>query len=917
MDERHMYQNDHHTPTDRNLLGLVCWIVILSSLYLLSTRHSLLFHSIIEIAAVTVAFAIFLIVWNSQQFIQNGYMLFLGVACLFVGAFDLVHTLAYKGMGVFAGDGANLATQLWIATRYVESLSFLLAPIFLRRRPRVAWVFFTYAVVSCLLLASIFYWRVFPLCFDDAQNRLTTFKEISEFLIIAILLASALLLRKTGGDFDPRVRKWVQWSILLTMASEFMFTWYTDPYEGTNAVGHLLKLLSFYAVYKALIEIGLREPYDLLYRESKQRQSDLQKAHDDLEVRVRQRTAELSHTVETLQEEVQARLRAEQRSRASETRYRTLVERVPVITHVFALDGTGATLYISPQVEPILGFASAEYTDDPHMWASRLHPNDRERVLAEMFRKRAPDTPFVLEYRMLTRDNRVLWFRDKATVVEDSVGKGLCVQGVMYDITTQKRMEQELTSQSKTLEAFFRDSITPLVILDRQFNFVSVNQAYADSCRRDISEFKGHNHFEFYPDPENQRIFEETVRTKTTYHVQAKPFRFPDHPEWGLTYWDWTLVPILDASGEVESLVFSLRDVTVRRRAELALIEKEAYLRTVVSNAPIILFATDARGTVTVLEGRALAALKRERDELIGTNIYERYRHVPNFVKQMRCVLEGQDVVCEAKLAPGRTFDVRCSPLRGERDEIAGILGVALDITDAKRAEAKILADQEQLRALTAQLLRVEDQERRAMATELHDSVGQILAFIKIEMGELRRTELPPHVTQSVNHIREQVNEAIRQTRSLTFEISPPELYTLGLEPALEELTQRFSQERQIECTIQDSEDPKPLSDQMKTLLYRSVRELLVNAAKHAQASRVHVTVDRVDNDIRIAVEDDGIGFDTSRLQDRSPHGTAGFGLFSIRERLTHMGGGVYIHSGHTKGTKVVLRAPLENGGSR
>ena len=92
--------------------------------------------------------------------------------------------------------------------------------------------------------------------------------------------------------------------------------------------------------------------------------------------------------------------------------------------------------------------------------------------------------------------------------------------------------------------------------------------------------------------------------------------------------------------------------------------------------------------------------------------------------------------------------------------------------------------------------------------------------------------------------------------------------------------------------------------------------KLLVNAAKHAQASHVHVTVDRIDNDIRIAVEDNGIGFDTSRLQDRSPHGTSGFGLFSIRERLTHMGGGVYIQSGHTKGTKVVLRAPLENGGS-
>jgi len=894
---------------------LVCWIVILSSLYLLSTRHYLLFHSIVEIATVAVAFAIFLIFWNSRRFVQNGYMLFLGVAYLFVGAFDLIHTLSYKGMGVFAGQGANLPTQLWIATRYMESLSFLLAPLFLRRQLKVTWIFLSYVAVSCLLLASIFFWKVFPVCFDGVQNRLTLFKEVSEFVIIGVLLASVLVLLKQRKAFDARVLKWVCWSIILTMASEFMFTRYTSPYEETNAIGHLAKLLSFYFVYKALIEIGLREPHDLLYRELKQHQIDLQKARDDLEVRVRQRTAELSHAVETLQEEVQARIHAEQRYRESEMKFRTLVERVPVITHVVALDGTGATLYISPQVEPILGFASTEYTDNPHMWASRLHPDDRERVLSEMFRIREPDTPFVLEYRMLTRDNQVLWFRDKATVVEDSGGSGLCVQGVMYDITKEKQMEYELASLSKTLEAFFRYSITPLVILDRHFNFISVNQAYANCCQRDISEFKGHNHFEFYPDQENQRIFEETVRTKTTYQVQAKPFCFPDHPEWGLTYWDWTLVPILDASGEVESLVFSLKDVTERRRAELALIEKETYLRTVVSNAPVILFATDAQGGVTVLEGRGLAALKQEHDELIGANIFERYRDIPDFVKQIRRVLEGHDVVCEVEFVSGRTFDVRCSPLRGERDEIAGIMGVALDITDAKKAEAKILANQRQLRALTAQLLSVEDQERRSIATELHDSVGQILAFIKIEMGELRRAELPPNLAQTVNHIREQVNEAIKQTRTLTFEISPPELYTLGLEPALEELTQRFSQERLIECTVQDSEDPKPLSDQMKTLLYRSVRELLVNAAKHAEASRVSVTVDRVDNDIRIAVEDNGIGFDTSRLQDHSPHRTAGFGLFSIRERLTHMGGGMYIQSDHRKGTKVVLRAPLENGG--
>lgn len=790
-----MDQDDHHERTDRMIFAGVCWAIVLSALYVLSRHRFLLFHSVVEVASISVAFAIFMIVWNSRKFTQNGYMLFLGTAFLSVGVLDLIHTLAYKGMGVFPDHGVNLPTQLWIAARYLESLSFLVAPFFLRWRFNVAWVLLVYTILLCLVLLSIFSWGVFPACYSDVHGRLTSFKEISEFIIIGILLAALLVLFANRRAFDSRVLKWICCSITLTILSEFMFTRYTNPYEMTNAVGHLLKLVAFYCVYKALIEIGLREPYNLLYRGLKQREVDLQRARDDLETRVRRRTAELSQTVETLQEEVEARMRAERSYRESEKKYRTLVERIPAITHVVSLEET-ATLYISPQVEPILGFAPSAYADAPDLWAARLHPDDRHGVLTEMHRSRDPNTPFVLEYRMLARDNRTVWFRDEAVLVQDTGGRGLCVQGVMYEITEQKRMEQELAAQSKTLEAFFEYSITPLVILDDRFNFVSVNPAYAEFCRRDICEFEGRNYFELYPNPEYQQIFQETVQTKTPHQVSAKPFCFPDYPEWGVRYWDWTLVPILGDDGEVASLVFSIKDVT-----------------------------------------------------------------------------------------------------------------------DAKKAEEKILADQVQLRALTSELLSVEDQERRAIAMELHDSVGQILAFIKIEMGELCRARLDPKLVQTVSHIREQVDAAIQQTRTLTFEISPPELYTLGLASGLEELTRRFSHDRQIECTIQDTDDLKPLSDQMKTLLYRSVRELLVNAAKHAKAGHVRVVVDRIDNDIQITVEDDGIGFDTSRLEDRSPHETEGFGLFSIRQRLTHMGGAMYIQSDCTKGTKVVLRAPLDNAG--
>lgn len=140
------------------------------------------------------------------------------------------------------------------------------------------------------------------------------------------------------------------------------------------------------------------------------------------------------------------------------------------------------------------------------------------------------------------------------------------------------RVEKTLAEQSRILEGFFMSTITPLVFLDRDFNFIRVNEAYAKTCQRDVSEFPGHNHFEFYPS-DTKAIFEKVVQTKEPYLAIARPFVFPDHPEWGETYWDWTLTPILDDKGEVEFLVFSLEDVTERKRAEEALQASEKQLR--------------------------------------------------------------------------------------------------------------------------------------------------------------------------------------------------------------------------------------------------------------------------------------------------------------------------------------------------
>ncbi|GAJ13547.1 unnamed protein product, partial [marine sediment metagenome] len=221
-----------------------------------------------------------------------------------------------------------------------------------------------------------------------------------------------------------------------------------------------------------------------------------------------------------------------------------------------------------------------------------------------------------------------------------------------------------------------------------------------------------------------------------------------------------------------------------------------------------------------------------------------------------------------------------------------------------------ILDNQKQLRSLTAELLLSEERERRKIATDLHDSIGQILAFSDRELGTLQKSS-PQKFMESVEEIRHHIKQAVKQTRTLTFDLSPPSLYDLGFEAAIEELTEQFSKERKIECSFESRDQYKPLADHVKILLYRSIRELLMNVAKHSKAKLVRIASSRVNNDVLITVEDDGTGFDISRLESKAGN-SKGFGLFSIRERLTHIGGKFDIQSGDGKGTRITLLVPLK-----
>jgi signal transduction histidine kinase len=271
---------------------------------LVGRDNYLLFHVLAEGFCVLVACGIFVVAWNAREQIRGGYLGLLGPAFLCVGFLDLVHALAYQGMGVFPGVGADEATQLWVVARGMESFSLLCAFAFLPRRAGPLPLLGIYAMASALAVLAIFRWRIFPACFVEGSG-LTPFKIWSEYAFIAMLGAALALLLRNRARFDRRVLRWLAGALAISMASEFAFTLYASPTGPANLVGHLLLVAAFYFIYKAFIRTGIRHPFDVLFRDLKQSQLHLQEARRELEARVEQRTAELRKTVEVLGRERQ------------------------------------------------------------------------------------------------------------------------------------------------------------------------------------------------------------------------------------------------------------------------------------------------------------------------------------------------------------------------------------------------------------------------------------------------------------------------------------------------------------------------------------------------------------------------------------------------------------------------------------
>jgi len=418
-----------HLASDKVLTTFSATVCIIILFYLSQTNY-LLFHSVAEGFSIIIAFGIFMFAWNTRRIAPNSYLQFLGIVYFCVAGLDFLHTITYKGMTILPiHSNSNAATQLWIAARYVESVSLLIAPIFIHRKLRAYLTFLIYLGVFVLCTIWIFHWKSFPICFVEGSG-LTTFKVASEYIISFILLLAIYVLYRNRSKIASIVFGYMVASIALTIASEMAFTLYKDAYGTFNMIGHFLKILSFFLIYKATVETGLVKPYSLLFLNLKQNEEALRKAHDQLEQRVAERTEDLHK---------------------SERRYRSLIETSP--DAIALLDVGNYIVTANQQAAELLGFSKPEDLVGRNVLEFLVDPGERDPSL----RPQPNQSVHNLQFQLRKQNGEIIPAElSVAGSTEKSAGHGSIVL-VARDISERRRKENRLQTYQKQLRALTED----------------------------------------------------------------------------------------------------------------------------------------------------------------------------------------------------------------------------------------------------------------------------------------------------------------------------------------------------------------------------------------------------------------------------------------------------------------------------
>ncbi len=373
---------------------------------------------------------------------------------------------------------------------------------------------------------------------------------------------------------------------------------------------------------------------------------------------------------------------------------------------------------------------------------------------------------------------------------------------------------------------------------------------------------------------------------------------------------------VFDAIGFVKSEIDILMEE--RASAEAVLRESETRYRLLVEHAKAGFLEYDyITNQITSVNEELIHMTGYSEAELLGKAplklLTEESQKI--FLKRLAQIQSGeaisQDIVYQGVT---KNNDIRWWLLNSNvayQKNAPGKASVVLtDITTLKHTEKQLLEYQEKLKRLSIRLSMIEEDQRRSMASHLHETIGQELFVMQLQLNTFEKSLDHPELLSSLTQIKDQLLKIIRETKNLTFDLSPPVLYDFGFQEALKALSEAIELKHSIHVQTSFEGEMDSFDDEIKVIVYRNLKELIHNCVKHADAKNITLRLIHSQSGLNVELRDDGIGFDAPNfINETASH--EGFGLFDIREKLNHLGGHLIINSAPGQGTSICMQVPL------
>jgi PAS domain S-box-containing protein len=649
-------------------------------------------------------------------------------------------------------------------------------------------------------------------------------------------------------------------------------------------------------------------------------------------------------------EDISERKQTEEALKESQEMYKTLFEGASEGILVADIK-TKRFRYANPAVCKMLGYAEKELKQ---LSVPDIHPKkELQHVISEFEAQARGEKSLAEAIPCLRKDGTVIHADiNTANLLIDGTQ---CNVGFFTDITERKKTEEELLFKTALLEAQSETSIDGILVVNNEGKSLLFNKQFGQMWNIPQRVLNTRDDEKMLQCVLRRLKEPDKFLERVKYLYAHKDEKSRDEIQFkdGKVF-DRYSSPLRDSTGKHYGRIWYFMDITQRKKAEEARRLSEEKFAKAFNSSPAAIFITTLKeGRFIDLNEIAIIVFGYTREEVVGhtakeLNMWANYNDRDIVVQSIRRGIAVRNMEARFRRKSGEVFDCIVSvdiiniggteclistiiditerkhteqKLKKARDELEirvrertadlekAVEKLRNEVSERKKAEEKLLTYQKQLRSSASELSLAEERLRRKIATDVHDHLGQNLAISKLKIESLAQSATSPALAEALEEVRDLIAQAVESTRSLTFELSPPILYELGFGPAVQWLLRQTRQQHGLSTEFTDDERPKPLDDDIRVLLFQAVRELLVNVVKHAKAGSVKVSTQKIDDQIQVSIEDDGVGFDVDQLYSQD-HLTSGFGLFNIRERLNHIGGHLDIASGAGKGTRVTMVAP-------